>query len=279
MQNCPRNLQLITTTFHVQPEKRTHSHKKFKIRVDSCSSIVMGTKPRFEPLDFVDVESPADQGRYSSLAIRYKAKLFNLTNLRDLSEETIGIYWDLRNLSALKEVASCHPDRNVEMISYGIMLEQLERRVVQMVQREDLLSPTTDLINIYRLFGYAAIIHIYMFMRDLLRGLGSFHLLSTRVRKSLECVDIRILYIQHPEMMLWIPIMGDWVVLACQTEAGLRISWLKCVRCQDYTAGMRSLLRLQNSSGLSYIVVQSQWDSGMMSLWHKASNKATKLDG
>jgi hypothetical protein len=167
----------------------------------------METKPRFEPFDFVDVQSPADREQYISLAIRYKAKLFNLTGLRYLSEETIDIYWGLRNLSALKEESSCHPDRNVEMISYGNMLEYLERRVVRMVQQEDLLSPTTNLV-IYRLFGYATLLHIYMFMRDLPRGLGFFHLLSTRVRRFLECVDIQMPYIQYPEVMLWILIMG-----------------------------------------------------------------------
>jgi hypothetical protein len=64
----------------------------FEIRIDSCSSIVMETKPRFEPLDFIDVESSVDPALYSSLAFRYKGKLFNLTGLRDLNEETIDIY-------------------------------------------------------------------------------------------------------------------------------------------------------------------------------------------
>jgi hypothetical protein len=167
----------------------------------------METKPRFEPFEFAAAEGPADRTKYSSLAIRYKDKLFNLTGLQGLSEETIDIYWSLRNLSALKEVASCHPDQNVEMVFYGDMLEQLERRVVRIVQQDALLFSTTDLV-IYRLFGYAVLLHIYLFMRDLPRGLGFFHLLSTRLRRLLEGVDIQILYIQYPEMMLWILIMG-----------------------------------------------------------------------
>jgi hypothetical protein len=167
----------------------------------------MGTKPRFEPFKLTDVESPPDRTSYNSLAIRYKDKLFNLTGFKDLSEETIDIFWSLRKLSALKEVASCHPDQNVEMVFYGDMLEQLERRVVLMVQHEALLFPTPD-IAIYQAFGYAVLLHIYMFMRDFPRGLGIFHLLSTRLRRLLEGANIHLLYVQYPEMMLWILIIG-----------------------------------------------------------------------
>jgi hypothetical protein len=168
----------------------------------------MESRPRFAPFDFIDAETPA-RVHYSSLAIRYQAKLFNLTGLRDLSEETIDIYWDLRNLTALKEVASCHPDRNVEMISYTTMLECVERRVVRLVQQEALLSPATNLA-IYRAFGHAVLLHIYMFMRDFPRGIPIFYRLSSRIRKSLDFVDIRMLYIQYPEMMLWILMVGGF---------------------------------------------------------------------
>jgi hypothetical protein len=86
-------------------------------------------------------------------------------------------------------VASCHPDRNVEVLFYGDMPEHLERRVVRIVRQEVLLSSTADFL-IYRLLGHAVLLHIYMFMRDLPRGLPFFHLLSTKLQRLLECLDI-----------------------------------------------------------------------------------------
>jgi hypothetical protein len=179
----------------------------FIIRIDCVSSIAMETRPRFELFDSVAVEIPADRAVYNSLAIRYKNKLFNLTGLRDLSNEAIDIYWDLRGLSALKEVASCHPDRNVDMVFYSDMLERLERRVARLIRHEALVSPSADLV-IYLLFGYAATLHIYLFMRDLPRGLGFFHLISSRLRHLLECFELQGLYIQYPDMILWVLILG-----------------------------------------------------------------------
>jgi hypothetical protein len=130
---------------------KTKISLRFKIRVDSCSSIVMETKARFSPFEFADAEGPPDRTQYSSLAIRYKDKPLNLTGLQALSEETIDICSSLRILSALKAVASCHPEQNVEMVFYGDMLERLERRVVRMVQQKAPPFSTTDLV-IYRLF-------------------------------------------------------------------------------------------------------------------------------
>lgn len=167
----------------------------------------MESEPRFELFNLLDLDNPPNRAMYSSLAIRYKVKLFNLTGLRDLSDETIAVYWDLRKLSALKEVASCRPDRHVEMAFYSDTLELLERRVIQIARHKDLLYPATDLV-IYHLFADAVILHIYLFMRDLPRGLPFFHLMSSTLRQLLECLDVQRFYIQYPEMMLWILVMG-----------------------------------------------------------------------
>jgi hypothetical protein len=144
---------------------------------------------------------------YNTLAVRYKSKLFNLTGLRELSEKTIKTYWGLRNLTALKDVVSCSQEYNEQMLSYSDMLERVERQVVNIVQSEPILSSSENLL-IYRLFGNAALLHIYMFMRDLPRGLPFFHMLSNRIRQLLEVVDIERLQMQYPEMVLWILIMG-----------------------------------------------------------------------
>jgi len=62
--------------------------------------------------------------------------------------------------------------------------------------------------DIYLLFGNAAIIHIYMFMRDLPRGLPFFHLIAERLRSSIECINLLSLYEEFPELVLWVLVMG-----------------------------------------------------------------------
>ena len=124
-----------------------------------------------------------------------------------MSEETIEVYWGLRNLSALKDEASCLLVAKVDVLPYSDILERLERRLITIVQSKILAIPTQDLA-IYTLFSNAAILHIYMFMRDLSRGLPFFHLLSFRIRSTLEKVSISKLKVQYPEMLLWILMLG-----------------------------------------------------------------------
>ena len=175
-------------------------------RSDTCAAIFLQTKTRFKRV-VSDDENPADWSPYSTLAVRYKTKLLKLTGSYVLSEETIEVYWGLRNLSALKDEASCLLVPKVDSLPYSDMLERLERRLITIVQVEDLIVPSQN-IAIYKVFANAAILHIYMFQRDLSRGFPFFHLLSLRIRTTLETVDISRLKTQYPEVLLWVLMMG-----------------------------------------------------------------------
>jgi hypothetical protein len=107
----------------------------------------------------------------------------------------------------LKDGVSSLSVKTVDDVPYSDILEQLERRLIAIVQTESLVIPSQKLV-IHSLFANAAILHIYMFLRDLSRGLPFFHLLSLRIRKTLEAVDIAKLKVQYPEMSLWIFMMG-----------------------------------------------------------------------
>lgn len=166
----------------------------------------METQPRFQ-LPIIDGEErPSDWGLYSSLVILYEAKLFSLTGLRNLSKEIMGVYWGMHNLTDLKEVA-IHLKQRVEFLSYSDMAERLERRVIALVQSGVFKSPKQN-GSIFVLFGNAALFHVYMFMRDLPRGLPFSNLIATRLRTSLEAADLEYLHKEYPEMMLWILMMG-----------------------------------------------------------------------
>ena len=175
-------------------------------RTDCSAAIVMETQPRFQLPSIDDEERPSDWYLYSSLAMLYEAKLFRLTGLRDLSKETIELYWGMRNLTGLKEV-SIHLKQRVEFLSYSDMVERLERRVITLVQSKVSKSPKQN-GSIFVLFGNAALFHVYMFMRDLPRGLPFSNLLATHLRTSIEAADLESLHNEYPEMMLWILMMG-----------------------------------------------------------------------
>ena len=109
----------------------------------------------------------------------------------------------------LKEKAaySLIEGEEIDNIPFTDTAEHLERRLVPLTQLEP-LSNQTQGCSIYVLFGYAALIHLYLFIRDCSKDLPFSHLLSRRIRTVLERVDTQHLETQFPEMMLWIFIMG-----------------------------------------------------------------------
>jgi hypothetical protein len=143
------------------------------------------------------------------LALLYKTKLFNLTGSRALSEETIDVYWELRNLSRLKEDAAIQLEEGevIKNIPFSDTVEYLEHRAVPLAQLEPISRPSQNLA-IYILFGYASLVHMFIFMRDMSKDLPFCYLLSSRIRLVLEKVDSEKLRRQYPEMMLWILIVA-----------------------------------------------------------------------
>jgi len=173
---------------------------------DCKAAIVMETQPRFLPpgIDYEERKSYWDL--FSPLALLYEAKLFHLTGVRDLSKETMEVYWDMRDLTGQKEVA-IHSKHRVEILSYSDMVERLVRRIIALVQSEGLKSLNHN-SSIFVLFGNAALLHIYMFMKDGPGGCPFCGLVATRLRTRLEAVNLAYFHKEYPELMLWILIMG-----------------------------------------------------------------------
>lgn len=162
------------------------------------------TKPRFDDIG-IDVDFPPDWVSQTALSVQYQVQLFRLTGSLLLSHETVGIYLEFRHLSALKD--SGRLGSNLDGIAHNDIVELLERRLIAIIQDESLIYPTPAL-SIYLLFAYAAIIHSYVFVHDLSRGLPFVNLMSRRIREFLENVDISQLTAPYPEMMLWVFIMA-----------------------------------------------------------------------
>jgi hypothetical protein len=182
-------------------------------RVDIVGAIVLGSKPRFElvnpirlplhpTLEFLE---PC-----SLLGARYKAKLSNLTALPDLSHEMIEVYRILQHLISKKErfAASQKMDiSEMEFQSLQSYCTQLMYRLIALIQYE-VPSPLNQNALVFRLFGEAAVAHILMFTYNLPPRSGTHVLMSTRIRASLEAINVRSFQLAYPEMMLWIIMIG-----------------------------------------------------------------------
>ncbi|TVY62891.1 hypothetical protein LSUE1_G009195 [Lachnellula suecica] len=181
--------------------------KKLATWLDSCVAILLGANPRFDLNTIEKPRHPFDCGPFSKLALRYKSKLANLTCLPALSQDAIEVYWELQHLSAVKDEAVLYEGKTSDIDSYSDSLEYLERQVVAILHSEHLTSPSRN-TSILHLFATAAILHIYIFMRDLPRGLPFRYLMAERLRNEIESVDIEMLLAPYPELVLWILIMG-----------------------------------------------------------------------
>jgi hypothetical protein len=176
------------------------------LRTDTIASIVTHTDPllKLEPQ-----KQPGNRAPYSPLAHRYQAKLFNLTGLPELSEETIKVFWELRHLTAIKESVSIM-GLDQEFASFLPAIERLERRIIKLLRLGRLDLPNENSL-IYKLFGNAALIHILIFLRQVpvpLSMLTFSNFLSKQIRTLLETNNLLALQIQYPEMILWILMMG-----------------------------------------------------------------------
>jgi hypothetical protein len=112
----------------------------------------------------------------------------------------------MRNLTGLKNVA-IRLIQHRDIFSYTDMVERLERQVIALLQSE-VLKSHTQTVSIFVLFGNAALLHIYMFIRDFPQGLPLIHRIAARIRTSIDNADMSYLHKEYPEMMLWILMMG-----------------------------------------------------------------------
>lgn len=185
-------------------------------RIDNRCSIAMNSKPRFELVN--PAPDPEDLEPCSLLGVRYKTKLSNLTGLQDISQETIEVYRTLRYLIVKKErvLGSQKMGTDAEFESLRSYTDQLMRRLIALAQCKIPQSNQNALI--YKLFGNAALAHIVMFTRNAPPRLGVPILMSTRIRTSLEIINLRSFQIAYPEMMLWIIMVGGLASIGTEDQ-------------------------------------------------------------
>jgi hypothetical protein len=178
----------------------------------------LNTKPRFEVAAIPSRENPADWDPLNHLALRYKTKLSNLTRLPDLSQETIDVYWGLRNITAIKQA-----NANLEKapkLGWKELFSHISRFVNRFlgIVHYDLPPSRNQNDQIYALFGNAALSHIVMFLRGKPLRHSFSVLLSERIRAGLEMADLPSFQMQYPEMMLWILIIGGLGAVKTQSQ-------------------------------------------------------------
>jgi hypothetical protein len=173
-------------------------------------SITLGFKPRFELVIPASYQEPSYPDFYSTTASRYRTKLFNLTNMEDLSEMTIKAYYLLRYLVDEKEKLYCippPPGTRITKEDFQLGTDHLMRQLTNIVQYN---IPKTSKSNalIYGLFGYAALTHAVAFVCKPSRIGSPVQISVERIRARLEVINIPAFQIAYPEMMLWIILVG-----------------------------------------------------------------------
>jgi hypothetical protein len=143
------------------------------------------------------------------LAEIYKIKLSNISGSSTLSEETVDIYWQLRNISRLKEEAAqkVSPPDEIGNVLFSDTSASIEHRLGRLIQLQSISAPRQKL-SIYVLFGMAGYLHSTIFGHDFSRRMPLCNTLSSRLRAVLEKTDWKLLEIQYPEMILWIYIVA-----------------------------------------------------------------------
>jgi hypothetical protein len=181
-------------------------------RVDVIGAMILGVKPHFElELNTIDLDPDLRiLEPCNPIGTRYQRKLSNLTGLRDLSQETIEVYCLLRHLITEREKAAGLQGLGItdtEFHSFQLFTFRVMHRLIALTQYEIPDSENRNTL-IYGLLGNAGMIHIMMFTWSLIGKLGYAKLISTRIKSSLEMIDIQAFQIAYPEMMLWITRLG-----------------------------------------------------------------------
>ncbi len=179
-------------------------------RIDVICAIVLGSKPRFElvnpallPLhhDLNDLEP------YNLLTARYKARLSSLTGLPIISQEMIEVYRIFRHLVTKKEGIAASQSLGVTKADFQSLQSyctQLMYRLISLIQYNAMNQNGL----VFRLFGNAAVAHILMFTYNMPPRSDTHVLISTRIRASLESIDLQAFQNAYPEMILWVIMIG-----------------------------------------------------------------------
>lgn len=185
-----------------------------RLRSDLSAAIVLMQPPRLQPT-LLDPDVSAYFGPPSYCTIRHARTLgtclTNFTASQELSEVAVNIYWGLRNISASLEAIQAGTevaDAVEECVQFSDRVEVLERatHTFWYCDAEDSTS------SIFRLFGWASLIHIYTVLRELPAELRIMKLVATRIKAEMEkCLNLNVLLATFKDLMLWIIFLGGRV--------------------------------------------------------------------
>ncbi len=147
-------------------------------------------------------------GRPSTNTISYAksfgTRLYNFTN-SPLSDTAANVLWGLRNISELLEAihvgAELVDTPSATDLQFTDRVEVLERLAHRLWYVEDANSPQHA---VFRTFGLACLIFIYIKLRELPKELGMHAMLASRIKTELEgCSELNILLATFQDLMLW----------------------------------------------------------------------------
>ncbi|KAG0648482.1 hypothetical protein D0Z07_5251 [Hyphodiscus hymeniophilus] len=186
-------------------------------RCDLTASIVLVQDPQLEPMLFnpdisVYFRQPSLYTWENAKALGIR--LLNFTELHDLSDVAMNIYWGLRNLTEIVEGFKAGievVDRREEELQFSDRVEVLERATHTLWYSNSKDPQTT----IFRLFGCATLIYIYTILRELPSELRMLKLVAMRMKDQMErAPNLNDILATFPELMLWLLFLAGSVAEA-----------------------------------------------------------------
>jgi hypothetical protein len=174
--------------------------------------IITDTKLRFDPVHparypELDIIEPC-----GVLGERYRAKLQNLTGLPDISQEMIELWSSLRHLVTKIASRGCIHKMRLPDAEFESLQSYPDHPIPSFIKLALHKLPESPKQNaqIFKLFGNGVLAHLVIFTVNIrARVAGWLHqTLSTRIRRSLELINVPSFQIAYPEMMLWIIMIG-----------------------------------------------------------------------
>jgi len=166
--------------------------------------------------------------------------------MQNLSHEMIEIYRILQHLIAKKERVAGSQSMDIPEADFQALQSyctQLMYRLIALIQYEIPEQQNSNAL-IFKLFGNAAVAHILMFTYNLPPRSGTHVLMSTRIRATLEMIDVRTFQTACSEMILWIIMIGGLASIGSDDQPWFiqLLAQSCCVACISETDELATLL-------------------------------------
>ena len=172
-------------------------------RADTCSAILLRTKPTLTPLLLPNVGESAILGFTLGTL---KSRLLPLTASPDLTEQILYIWLRLRYLTEFLASIPSTDRSKIDSCLFSDKTDAIERHTLSLLH-SDTLAECKE-VAFLTAFLNAALIFIYEEMRECPKWTNICICLSQRIYSGLEMLDLGVAARLCPDLLLWVLMLG-----------------------------------------------------------------------